>query len=237
MKFSKKILAGAVAASLAMSAFAPMANAEVSASVGVASTYLWRGFELGSGTPAVSGSLDYSQGGFYAGVWGSSGDTTAGTEYDLYFGYGGEVGAFTYDVSLISYIYPTGQFSETEGVGDFMEAIISFGVGPVSLTYHDNIAGTSDDDIADGVNRYAFEEDYSYLNVSVALGDFSVAVGHHFEDADDAASSVTGDATHLDLSYAYNDNLSFTASAVVASDDGFEEADPTFVVSYSLPIE
>ncbi len=230
MKFTKKLIAGVVAtATVATASFAPTANAEVSASLGIANTYLWRGFELGSGTPVVSGSLDYSAGGFYAGVWGSSGDTAAGTEYDLYLGYGGEVGDFFYDVSLITYVYPTGAYSETDGLpGDFAEAIISLGYGPVSLTYHDNIAGDT--------GGYAFNTDYSYLALGAEFGQFSVTLGQHFEDAP-VEDSVTGDATHLDLSYAYNDNLAFTVSALVNADDGYDKPEPTFVVSYSVPIE
>ncbi|WP_075187010.1 TorF family putative porin [Teredinibacter haidensis] len=234
MKTSKKILAVAVAVSLAASTMAPVANAEVSASVGVASSYLWRGFELGSGTPAVSGSLDYSNSGFYAGIWGSSGDATAGNEYDLYVGYGAEVGDFSYGVSIINYIYPTGNYKETEGLGDFMEAIISLGYGPVSFVYHDNIAGDT--------GGYAFGEDYSYAALSVGFGAFSATLGQHFEDVpvfgeDGEPLSVTGDATHFDLGYAYNDNLSFTLSTIIGSDSGYDEPEPTFVVSYSMPIE
>ena len=56
------------------------ASAELSASATVASSYLWRGFELGSGTPAVSADLVYSNSGFYAGVWVSSGDTSVSDE-------------------------------------------------------------------------------------------------------------------------------------------------------------
>ena len=42
------------------------ASAELSASATVASSYLWRGFELGTGTPAISADLVYSNSGFYA---------------------------------------------------------------------------------------------------------------------------------------------------------------------------
>src|SRR5690606_30558758 len=107
MKFSKKMLAGSVAVSaMALSAVAPVANAEVSASVGVANMYLWRGFNLGDdgssgslGNPAVWGDINFSASGFTAGIWTSSGDTFAGTEYDLYAGYSGEVNDFSYGVT------------------------------------------------------------------------------------------------------------------------------------------
>lgn len=224
MNSTKKLLATAVAAStLAVSAMAPVANAEVSASVGVASTYLWRGYDLGTGTPAVSGDLNFSQGGFYTGIWGSSGDTTAGTEYDLYIGYGGEVGGFSYDVSLWSYVYPTGagyldddstpELEETN-IGDLMDAVIGVGYGPVALTYYGNVEGA---------------DDYSYVTLDATFEQFNVLVGQHSGDTDEA--------THLNLSYAYNDNLSFTLSTILSSNDDAADSDPKFVVSYSLPIE
>ena len=222
MTFTKKLIASSVAAAtIASASFAPVANAEVSASVGVASTYLWRGFDLGSGSPAISGSLDYSNAGFYAGIWGSSGDASAGTEYDLYVGYGGEAGDFFYDAMIISYVYPTGQFSETEGIGDFMEFIGTIGFGPVSFSYYDNIAGET--------GGYAGSEDYTYMTLSAEFGAFSATYGIHDEGVDNAS--------HLDFSYAYNDNLAFTISTILDSDDTSDDKEPQFVVSYSMPIE
>ncbi len=218
MKNSRKILAAAVASSLALSAVAPVASAEVSGSVGVASSYLWRGDDLGSGVPAVSGSLDFTASGFYAGIWGSSGDTANGTEYDLYLGYGGEVGEFFYDISAWTYSYPTGGAQEDLGTpGNLAEAVIALGYGPVAFTYYDNIAAPNEAD-----------EDYTYMTLSLTFDAFSITYGQHDKGIDDMS--------HLDLSYAFNDNLSFTLSGQVDSESG-EQDDPTFVVSYSIPIE
>ena len=130
MKYSKKMLIGSLSVSaLAFNFHTPVANAEVSASVGIASSYLWRGYDLGAnadngsfGTPAVSGDLSVGGNGFTVGIWGSSGDSFAGTEYDLYAGYSGEAGDFSYGLTFVSYVYPTGIFKETEGPGDWMEA-------------------------------------------------------------------------------------------------------------------
>lgn len=215
----------------------PAANAEVAASATVSSTYLWRGFDLGPGTPAVSGDIVVSNdSGLYGGLWISSGDGAAGTEYDLFAGYGGEVGDFTYDINLTSYVYPTGSFSKEEGSpGDFMEIIVSLGYGPVSFSYYDNIAGEN--------GGYAPDEDYTYMTLSADSGKWSFLLGSHSIPL----GSVLGDAnfTHFDVSYSYNDNLSFTLSSVLDSDEddlvtaGFfsGEAEPTFVVSYSIAID
>ena len=70
------------------------------------------------------------------------------------------VSSISYDLSVITYIYPTGQFSTTEEPGDFSEAVLNIGLGPVSLTYKDNISG--------GTGGYAFNEDYAYYSASVS---------------------------------------------------------------------
>lgn len=197
------------------------ASAELSASATVASTYLWRGFELGTGTPAISADLVYSNSGFYAGVWVSSGDTLGGTEYDLFAGYGGSIGeSISYDLSYISYIYPTGQFSETEKFGDFAEVVLNVGLGPVSITYKDNVAGDT--------GGYALPEDYSYVSIDTSAGDFSFTLGAH--------DGAVDDSIHFDVTYGATENLAFTFSAIVDSDNGAAEPEPTVVASYSIPL-
>jgi uncharacterized protein (TIGR02001 family) len=225
MNFTKKLLAGSVAASfIAACAFAPIANADVSATAGVASTYLWRGYDLGSGTPAVSGDLKYAQSGFYTGIWGGSGDTAAGTEYDLYAGYGlsfGEGDMFKIDVSLWNYNYPTGagylndpltdELEETN-FGELSDLVVAVGVGPVTATIYDNVAG------APG---------YAYYTLAGGVGAFSLLIGMH--------DNVEGDdPVHANLNYAFNSNLTFTLSQFVADEPEYD--DMKFVVSYSLPI-
>ncbi|WP_101758494.1 TorF family putative porin [Oceanicoccus sp. KOV_DT_Chl] len=215
MKTIKTLLATAVAAST-FAAPAVMAEVEVAASVAVASSYLWRGQDLGDGSPAVSGDLVASMGGLYGGIWGSSGDDTAGNEYDLFVGYGAEFGEVSVDLSVWNYVYPDGGVRD-DNFGDLSEAILSVGFGPVSVTYYDNIAGGSG---------------YTYLTVGAEFGAFSFTVGQtDNEDSDD-------DYTHFDIGYAYNDNVSFTFSQVVDEDDaGNVDDDLNFVVSYSLPIQ
>jgi len=166
---------------------------------------------LGHGTPAVSGDLSFSGGGFYAGTWVSSGDLANGTEYDLYAGYGGEAGDFSYDVSLWSYQYPNAQGAAQPAIGDLMEAVVSLGYGPLSLSYYHGIQDL---------------EEYYYVNAGVSFGDFGVNLGAHEDDM-----------MHIDFSYAYNDNLSFTFSQVVDNVDGAYDDDLNVVVSYSIPIE
>ena len=231
MKHSKLLTSTVAAAALAASmSFAPIASAEVSGSVSIANMYLWRGFDLSAGSAAVSGDLGFSTGsdafGFHADLWGSSGDDSWGTEYDVILGVGGASGSFSYDLSVVSYVYPNGGYQGETGadtdIGEFMEAILTLGFGPVSFSYYDNI------EAKDGTNGDGLE-DYSYYTLSASVGSFSFLIGRHDNDVGD-------DPTHLDISYAYNDNLSFTVSKFVADEDLIDH-DAHFVVSYSIPIE
>lgn len=233
MSFAKNLLASSVTASvLAVSAFVPTVNAEVSASVGIASTYLWRGLDLGSGTPAVSGDLNYRNAGFYTGIWASSGDSAAGSEYDLYLGYGiafGEDDMFSVDVSVWNYNYPTGAGYTDDNETDFSEwsdVVVSVGAGPVAFAVYSP------------VGRDNSSGDYMYYTLGGSFGQFSATLGLHADGAGAVGGCPEGetecDPMHLNLDYAYNDNLTFTLSQFVA--DETEGDDMKFVVSYSLPI-
>jgi uncharacterized protein (TIGR02001 family) len=217
--FKKTMLATAALSTMAMGV-APVAVAEIAASATISSSYLWRGYDLGSGTPALSADLVYSEGGFYGGLWLSSGDTASGTEYDFFAGYGGSVGEFSYDISYATYIYPTkfdevtdAETGETSMVpmgpnksGELAEYIYSIGYGPVSLTVYEDV-----------------DSDYTYTTVGYDISDFSLMYGAHKDGQE-----------NFDVTYSYNESLSFIYS-VPFGVDGDVEAEPTFVASYSLP--
>lgn len=214
-------------------AVATPAMAEVSASASVANMYLWRGIDLGDGSAAVSGDIVVSKGGAYGGIWVSSGDDALGNEYDYFVGYGGDVGDFSYDLSLWNYNYSDDGLAgkgfdvSDDTTGELSEVILTLGYGDFSFSYYDNVAGGSG---------------YEYYTLSGAVGKFSATVGYHDIPAGPGGND---EMTHLDVSYAFNDNLSFTASKVVEQgcdkDDvgcsGTIDEDLKFVVSYSLPIE
>jgi|SRR5690554_204875 len=197
---------------------------EVAASVGVANMYLWRGMDVGNGDPAVFGDITASYGGAYASVWASSGDASAGQEYDVILGYGAEFGKFFFDIAAVSYVFPRYSSPDVPGqrndFGDWVEAILTLGYGPVSVSYFDTIEAAD--------NGYSYGKDYSYFSTSASFGPVGILIGRH--DMDDESP------VHLDLSYAYSDRLSFTISKFVADKDNIEH-DANFVVSYTLPID
>tara|TARA_B100000745_G_scaffold73742_1_gene44438 strand:+ start:3922 stop:4674 length:753 start_codon:yes stop_codon:yes gene_type:complete len=235
---------GAVTLGAASVSSTAAAEVKVAGSAAVANMYLWRGVDLSNGSPAVSGDIVVSAGGAYAGVWGSSGDDSNGQEYDLFVGYGKEFGDFSFDVSVWNYLYPSSPETEVlvdddgnvvlddegeevyvsadnslDDFGGLSEVIVTLGYGPVSFSYYDNIAGDSG---------------YEYYTLGGGFGAFSATLGYHdFEDP--SGQDWDSDFAHLDLGYAYNDNLSFTLSQVIDSDEeaGVDE-DLKFVVSYGL---
>lgn len=233
-EINKKLLAGVLATlTLAASALTSVANAEVAGSVGASNMYYWRGYNLGDGDAAIWGDLNVSGGpGLYAGIWMSSGDATLGTEYDVYFGWGKEFGDFGVDISYWSYNYPELQNADGDSIfiGDFAEIVLALSYGPVAFTYYDNIA--PGDDFNGPGSDFASDE-YSYFTLGVDVGPVNIKYGEH---ADVDGSAIDG-YSHLDLTYNYNDNLSFTMGNVIDDVDGANPDEISFVVNLSLPIE
>jgi hypothetical protein len=224
MKVINKLVASSVVtgAVLAGGLMAPAtATAEISASAAVANMYLWRGIDLGDGSPAVSGDLTYSVGdtGAYAGIWMSSGDSSLGSEYDYYAGYATEFGGLGVDLSVWNYNYSDLNGINHDTTAELSEVILGLSLGGFSLNYLDNIAGASG---------------YEYWTLGYGVDKYSVTVGFHDTTTD-------ADMTHVDIGYAFNDNLSFTVSKVVdqdfsKSDPGAYDEDVLYVLVYSLPI-
>ena len=171
------------------------ALAEVSANVGAASNYLWRGTSLSNEAAAISGGVDYSHdSGAYAGIWVSSeGFAGATGETDLYVGFAGEAKDFSYDVGYVSFIY-----TQINPSVDFDEIYFSVGYKFAELYY----ANSSDLD-SDYVALTLSHDRYSFT-----YGDYSFDAG--------------GDYSHFDLSAALTDELSITYSQndITGDDDG-----------------
>ncbi len=223
------LIAAAVAGAAVVSATATAG--EVSASAAVANMYLWRGQDVGNGVPAVSGNLEYAVGSEaltgYAAVWGSSAGPTQ--EVDIYGGVRGMVSGFSYNAAYFTYNYPQAKGVDATVSGclpgdnrcfDAREFYLSGGIAGVTL---EAFIGTGEygTDV-DNKNNY-FTLAYAYDKYSAKYGTWDLDAG-------------TGEYSHLDVSYKYNDNLSFTVSKVVDDDDG-EEDDALFLVSYSIPLD
>ena len=141
-----------------MSLASESSYAGVSANVSFTTDYIWRGMTQSDG-PAVQGGFDYeADSGFYAGFWGSNVNFNNGNgqELDYYAGYGFSLGDVGVDVGYITYDYPDsdpdlkfeeiylgfsiGDLGLTYASGqdeapDYIE--VSYGIGPVSISYGD----------------------------------------------------------------------------------------------------
>ncbi|GAB3013245.1 TorF family putative porin [Bowmanella dokdonensis] len=218
----KKTLA--IATLLGMSLYSQASLAEVSANIGVTSNYLWRGVTQSADKPSVSGGLDYTdESGFYAGTWIGSVDwgNGGGTEMDWYAGFGGEAGAFGYDVGYIYYYYPEEEYDDSNfGEAYFNGTFGDFGFG---LAY--TLNSDADDDAPFGQGDLYYYASYSFaLPQEYSLG---LTYGYYAFDEDEA---VYGDVDYghfqLDLS---KGDFTFTLSK---ADDESGDDDTKFVVSW-----
>lgn len=219
MNFKKKLTPLMIAGAMAASAFAaiPMAaQAETSASIAFSNMYLWRGQNLSPNGSVISGSFDYANQGFYAGMWTTSED--AGSETDLYLGYGGEFKDISYDVSYWKYLYPEerdgGGLQLDSGDTDAAEYVVSLGYGPVTFTTYLNADSDNDDN--------------TYSTISADYEKFSFTYG--MWDLENAGDEYT----HITVGYAATDDLSFSVSKASSdlNDDSGVEEDPLFAISW-----
>lgn len=86
-----------------------IAQADWSTNLGFVSEYHYRG--IFQGDTSASGGVDYESNGFFAGTWVA--DVDLGLEYDVYAGYGGEVGDFGYSIGYTGYFYTDDDFDDT----------------------------------------------------------------------------------------------------------------------------
>ena len=129
------ILATAVASSPMIATSAAQA-ASVTGNIGVHSQYILRGntASMENDDAAVQGGFDVGfDSGFYLGYWGSSlgysDDGENGFENDVYGGYAGSIGDFSYDLGLVQYYYLN--IDDSDGT----EAYGSVGYGPFSVGF------------------------------------------------------------------------------------------------------
>lgn len=147
------------------------ATAGISANVGLASEYWFRGIEQTSDASASAG-LDYEHdSGLYAGTWLA--DVGDGLEYDFYAGFANEIEGFSYSIGYTGYYYTSDTFWD----GSFQEINLGAGYGPVSVEY---TLGTED------LDNGAAEADYSFLAVTGEYNDFYLTYGKYGKDYDGA---------------------------------------------------
>jgi uncharacterized protein (TIGR02001 family) len=124
---------------LAATAFNCVQAVEITANGGAVTQYIFRGISQTDGKSAAQGGLDLEASGFYLGTWISQVDTSArtaagdvpasGLEYDLYGGYGIDLGDFSLGIGATGYFY-TDDFDE-----EYLEVNLSAGWKFITLDY------------------------------------------------------------------------------------------------------
>lgn len=237
-------------------AAAPALAGDLEASAGVANTYLFRGVDVNDGRAQVFGDLTYrSDVGVYFSGWGSSAGNGA-NEFDAVLGFSREIGEVAINIGAINYIYP-GE-TDSDDFGSEAEAFIGASWNGFELYYYDNIA-----------SKWQENAGYFYVAASYVWNQFAATLGYGADDTltgnDENDPLVFSEAeynyTHFDVTYAFNDNLSFTVSQIIDREAKFRLEDgssatfgrdlrnfgtrfnavkddsPLFVLTYSLPLE
>lgn len=220
MKRSIQLSSLAAAVALSAATLAPVtAMAGTSATVGVSNFYLFRGIDSSNQNAQVSGGAAYNHdSGAYAGVWVSSsgvdGAGAASGEYDLYAGFGKEISGIALDANLTSYEYPGS--AGAQKLGSYSEVILSASAMGAKLSIADSLQGN-----------------YVYYSLGYGMGPVSGLIGFQ-KNASKVANA--NDYTHVDLSYALNNELSVTVSQIIDQDTkgtGAIETDPKINLAWT----
>jgi uncharacterized protein (TIGR02001 family) len=187
------LAAGAIATGLGLPGLATAQDLSVATGFTLTSRYLVYGLEQTTGG-AVQPWIEAEYSGFYAGLWASntsSSITGSAAEIDLYLGYRGEAGMFSYDIGYTRFYYAN------PGVNCCGEAILKLGFAPAeNLSFGLRVAH---DPVAD------------YVATSGTV-DFAVtdAVGLSAEYG--TVSNGGQNYWSVGAGYAINDNFAITAS-------------------------
>lgn len=146
-----------ITTTVALLALSGVASADFSANLGFQSDYYFRGIFQKSAS--AQGGLDFeSDAGFYVGTWVADvgGDIAGdGLEVDVYGGWGGSTGDFTYGVGVTGYYY-TGEFDDS-----YQEVNLSVGYGWLTI---DAAIGEYDTD--------PVSVDYQFYSATIAHNGF-----------------------------------------------------------------
>ena len=217
------------------------------ANLGVTNNYLWRGLTQTTNEPAISGGIDYSaDNGFYVGTWTSNvqyaADDVFSYEHDFYFGWSGESGDFSYDISYLYYAYDrdaNADFSEVAGIVGYNGFSVS-----LYLLAHTETKESVGRDIIGHDYDFSFGEtaslsfDYSFaLKNEVEVG---VHLGIHEGDFVDALNFQNGTDQYVDYAISVvKEGLSFVISRTDLADSpaGLQNDEVKFAVSYILEFD
>jgi uncharacterized protein (TIGR02001 family) len=224
-------------AATALALVSTSAFAEVTANVGIANNYLWRGLTQSNNEAQVFGGLDFAaDSGFYIGTWVSNveyaSDDTYSYEQDVYFGFsGGE--DFTWDIGWLYYNY-----DDINNI-DFHEVYAKLGWGGFGIDAY-LLGGTEAEEPTALQDFGAGEAYYVSLNYGFELDNglgIGLHVGQHSGDFNEYFNGVPGDYIDYSVSFTVSDftfAISDTDLDDYAPGNNLDNDEMKFVVSYSM---
>ncbi|MDT8429300.1 MAG: TorF family putative porin [Pseudomonadales bacterium] len=234
---NKRILS-LTAAGLFLSAGMVQAD-ELTANFAASNNYIWRGLTQTINEAAVSGGIDYvTDSGFYVGTWASNvsyvADDVFSYEHDIYAGYSGSVGEFSYDIGYLYYNYDSeAEFDFGEIYGSIGYSGFTLGVNVLSNTEADEGPGQ---DFDFGTASYWYADYSTEIREGLELG---LHVGYHEGDFAEVFNGVPD--SYLDYSISLSKNgFTFKVSTTDLDDPGPDNLDNDeikFVVSYGLDFQ
>jgi uncharacterized protein (TIGR02001 family) len=147
--------------------------------VGLFSQYVFRGISYTQEKPAVQGGADFAHSsGLYLGVWGtnisSKAIQNAVGEIDVYGGYARSVGDFGFDIGLLQFIFPDGQYEGTDETYHTLEAYAAVSWKFLKLKYsrsitdyfgfNDKTFGAAGNGDSDGSHYLELNANYAFEN-------------------------------------------------------------------------
>ena len=180
-----------------------LAQADLTANVGVTSNYVFRGESYSDNGFAIQGGLDFThtKSGLYAGIWGSNVEDSGpqhdkGFEVDYYGGWNFKANEnVTFDVGIIAYRY-----YDTDTFTDSDEIFVGAALYGFSATYYDGSPDTG--------------PDYGYVDLKYTLAlkdDFNVHVhfgnnnsDNSYYDWNDISLGISKEIVGIDMSLTWS---------------------------------
>ena len=213
------------AIAVASLATATAAQAELSASVAVDSSYIFRGLEMdGSNTASVT--VEYEVAGFTIGAWIADANEAGFVETDLSLSYTAAIAGHDVTISYVDFAYDYDGDSLLDDQSN-QEISISTSISGLGISYTDGSATVTNTDVNPNVN---VDGDYDVLTVDYTLGNTNILLGN--VRIDDAAedysyfeiSNDVGQVAGLDVSLSYIGTF---------SEDGGDGDNNAFVIGLS----
>lgn len=219
---SKKLITAVAAATLGAVAFTAPAMAEVSATGGLVSQYVFRGNVLGDA--AANGSLDYTNSGFTVGVWAiddgsASPEAEDGLEVDAYLSYGGDINDdASYSIGLTRYEYTGNGLTNFEQEANLSVSFKGFSLGADIGEGDPNVSGVDAEDYTHISLAWAPSDTYSLMVASFDADDDGAGTYFTRGDYEYAEATAAGTVAELDVSF----TVGVSSDDLVGnSDDGY----------------